>query len=288
MKNPVCLLVPLMFIGWNIKAQPDTLIGENTFRYKIHNGKITAYKHVIIQNTYDLSDNLLWQTVFRDSLMNIKEYTAYIYDNELLRSVETYNDVDSVIRIKRYTYASNGNLISKDYYNRINDKIKLVKFKKYHYNNTLLVREEVFNSKKKWLKKITYSYSDTAVVKNTDLRKKSRDDKLLNRQTISVLKNGDIQNSIIIDTYSNGKIDKTVIEYEYDEKINEPIKEIWKNDSDSIVKIVEYRYNRDNGEKIGQGVLDGEGNYLEFFGYIRNMRSVIMKEVKMYNIPQKK
>jgi len=288
MKKSVFLLIPLLFLQLNLLAQHDTLIGENTFKYKIHDGKITPYKHVAIQNTYDLDDNLLWQTVFIDSLMNIKEYTAYIYVDELLRSVETYNNIDSVIAIKRYTYASNGNLTNKHFYNRINDNIKLVKFKKYHYNDTLLVRVEVFNSKKKWLKKTNYTYTDSTIVKSTEFRKKFRDDKLANSQTTSIVKNGNTQKSIIIELYSSDKTDKTVIEYEYDEKINKLIKEIWKDDSDSILKMVEYRYNKDTGEKIGEGLLDESGNYLQFLGFLRKKRSVIMKEVKMYNIEQNK
>ena len=287
MKNSFFLLITLLFLQFNVWAQPDTLIGENTFKYKIQNGEILRSKHVIIQNTYDLSDKILWQTLFRDSLMNIKEYTAFIYDNELLLSAETYNNNDSVIAIKRYSYTSNNNLSNILFYKRINNKMKLVKQKKYHYKDTLLLKKETLNRKNKWLKRTTYTYTDTTIIENIQFKKGSRDDKLKSKQTTSQLKDGIVQSSIINSQYYTGKMDTIKVDYDYDPKINKLIKEIWKDNSDSVQKIVEYRYNRDTGVKIGEGILDGSGNYLEFLGFIRNKRAVIMKEVKMYDLNQK-
>ena len=98
------------------------------------------------------------------------------------------------------------------------------------------------------------------------------------------MKEGNILNSEINYLYYTGEVDTIKVEYQYNQAIKKTSKELWKNKSDSIFKIVEYNYNRSEKKMTGKSVVDGERKYLENKGFERNKRAVIWKDAKMYDL----
>lgn len=284
MKNFTLFLLFTFLFFCNSWGQVDTVFIENTFEYKIVDGKPTAIKQIKEQNTYNLHGNLLWHVIFKDSLMIIKEYTAYIYDKEFLVSIETFTSNDSISKIKRYNYTSDGKVSNEYIYKRLTEGIELSERSSYYYTGAVLVKKETFNRKKKWLKKTNYTYTENEKIKYTQFRKKYRDDNLKSQQKIFHLKNGIIQSSETKKLYYTDKIDIIEVEYQYNQKTNKIIQETWKNKSDSIFKIVKYNYTGSENNKTGKSIVDGNGIYLDNKGYERSKRAVIWKNAKMYDL----
>ncbi|MGD2034052.1 MAG: hypothetical protein PVF73_03275 [Bacteroidales bacterium] len=284
-KHLIFLFISIVYnIG--LTAQPDTIIAENIYRYKIKDGKRTKEKQLIEQNTYDLQGKLIRNIVFKDSL-GIKAYTAFIYNNDRLISGETFDGKDdSVMEVIRYSYTPDGLVSEKKIYRK--DKNELIKPEKtirYGYRDTMLVKKEVRNAKNKWQVKtdLTRSENEGSVI--TRYRKGYRDDRL--KQRIKKMRfndDGKISRATINDTYYTGETTEITIDYEYNPYVNKVSREILRTGTDSVPTIKEYRYNTGDGTLTGECYVDEDNNYIEFTGYERKKHDVIRKEVMMYDL----
>ncbi|MBN2522520.1 MAG: hypothetical protein JXB24_04565 [Bacteroidales bacterium] len=283
MKIHTCFILTIFCIECNIWSQPDTIVAENIYKYEVLDGKRTPKKQITKQNTYDLQGKLIRQIVFGDSLMNIEQYTAFIYDSDKLVSEETFDGTNSIMEIRRYRYGQNHLVSNVDVYGKENNSIALTEKIQYEYDDTLLIHREVLNRKNKWLIKANYAYSENEHTESILYKKGYRKDKLKQTETISYFENHTMIRALTNKLYYTGETEEISIEYEYDQRINKVIKEIWMFSNDTIPKLVEYRYTPE-GIKTGECLVDEDRNYLEFTGFERKKHDVIRKEVKMYDL----
>ncbi len=287
MKKHSIFLIALVLFECTVWAQPDTIIAENTFKYQILDGKRTSGKHVIEQKTFDLQGKLIRQIFFSDSLMRIEKYTGFIYDNEQLISVETFSGSnDEIQEIKRYRYGPN-HFISEVYvYKRINDNIKLSERIVHRYNDTVLIKKEIFNHRKKWLERTFYTQEENKNTELTQYRKGYSANQIKQQEVVSHMENGNILRSEIRNMYFSGESEEIQVEYQYQEKNNKVLKEIWRYGSDSVPKIKEFRYSR-NGMKTGEFIMDENDNYIKFLVFERKKHDVIRGKEEMYDLKEK-
>ncbi len=283
MKKYLFLLIAVVAFESDLWAQPDSIIAENIYKYKVLNGKRTAEKQIIEQKTYDLKGKLIRQIAFKDTLMKIDNYVAFIYDNKNLVSAETFQDNDSILEIKRYSYLENDLLSNIDIYKRIEDKIKFAERIEYNYNDTMLIEKVTSNQKNKWQKKTNYTYNVNEIIEYTQYKKGYKDDKLKSKEIISQIKDGNILSSEIKKTYYTKEIREIQVIYEYDPVTSKVLREVWTSANDSVPKIIEYRYMPD-GTKTAECVVNEDGKYIEFIGFERKKHDVIRTEVKMYDL----
>jgi len=287
MKIHACFILAILCIECNIWSQPDTIIAENIYKYEVLDGKRTPKKHITKQNTYDLQGKLIRQIVFRDSLMNIEQYTAFIYDCDKLISEETFDSTNSVMEIRRYRYGPNHLVSNVDIYRKENINIALTEKIQYEYDDTLLIHREVLNRKNKWLIKANCTYSENEHTESILYKKGYRKDKLKQTETISYFENNTMIRAVTNKLYYTGETEEITVEYEYDSRFNKALKEIWTFSYDTVPRIVEYRY-RPDGIKTGECVVDENHNYLEFTGFEWKKHDVIRREVKMYDLGEEK
>lgn len=279
----ILLVVAVLLFESVAQAQPDTILAENIYRYTVRDGKRTPIKHITEQKTYELNGKLIRRIFFKDSTMAIKQYIAFIYDDDNLISEETFGGNDSILKIKRYRYTTDNLLSDIDVYKRLNGQIQLAKQIKYYYDDSQLTQKEVLNKKNKWQVKTKYTYNQNEKIENSDFKKGYRKDKLKSKSKLSRFIDGKITDASIKKTYFNKEIKEIKIKYEYDPVTDNVLREIRTYSNDTIPEIIEYRYKPD-GTKTGECVVDEDGKYLEFTGFERKKHDVIRTEVKMYDL----
>ena len=147
-----------LIISYFTHAQVDTFLVENTFSFKIVDGKRTYQKSVINQKTFSM-DGILLREFDYDSLYKISSYTYYYYSDNQLKSKETYaanNQLKSAILFEK----EDDN--KKDIYYSLSDgKLKVDSAISTTSIANRIVSKNGLNSKNKWYYTDSYQYKDT-------------------------------------------------------------------------------------------------------------------------------
>lgn len=168
----ILLINLLLIICYGLFAQ-DSIRAINIFRHSIVNGKRQLQNSIAEQKTYDLKDRLVLQIHYYDSVPNVKSFTRFYYDENKLLSEETFTIELKVIRIKRYRYDENGNLVSEKIYSPGKNKLENTKTIKYNYAGGKPVQKQVLNAANKWLEKQRIDYNGNQIITHIKYSKRT-------------------------------------------------------------------------------------------------------------------
>jgi hypothetical protein len=260
------IIIGFILTGTAILPAQDSIVAENIFRHEIRNGSRTALKHLIEQNTYNKAGQKVLQIYYYDSVPNIKTYTLFFYENDWIKSKETFTSDKAVISVERFSYDEKGNPKEARFYKPLNNSMQNSSTTVFSYSDTMLVKKVILGSSGKWVEQHSYEYKPGQLTETTLYRKGSQAENLKSAKITSAIPSGKIVTRTIENISYNKARQQFHVEYLYNNTTGKLTDEKWYDAQNQLIKSYQYRWDID-GTLRDRATLDPSGNYIDFITY---------------------